>query len=138
MDLQNPNRSNRECIGNEERTYRDKKTREGHTRGIYTYKGCKRERNLELHPRQREAHSRHAGNDCYEFRVCLLANRFSRALYCVSRAFTAFILQVPLYNSLVRQSRPQRPHSFWSAPRVATSGQHSGQTTGHSREHARV
>ena len=55
-------------------------------------------------------------------------------------------------------SRPQGPRSFWSAPRIATSGPisfraptcllistktrssgiHSGQTTGHSREHARV
>ena len=34
-------------------------------------------------------------------------------------------------------SRSQRPRSFWSAPRIATSGLHSGQTTGHSREHAR-
>ena len=34
-------------------------------------------------------------------------------------------------------SRPQRPRSFWSAPRISTSGLYSGQTTGHSREHAR-
>ena len=31
-------------------------------------------------------------------------------------------------------SRPQRPRSFWSAPRIATSGLHSGQTTGHARD----
>ena len=34
-------------------------------------------------------------------------------------------------------SRSQSPRAFWSAPRIATSGLHSGQTAGHSREHAR-
>ena len=31
-------------------------------------------------------------------------------------------------------SRPTRPRSFWPAPRIATSGPHSGQTTGQARD----
>ena len=38
---------------------------------------------------------------------------------------------------LLTHSRTQWPRSFWSAPRIMTSGLQSGQTTGHSREHAR-
>ena len=30
-------------------------------------------------------------------------------------------------------SRPQRPRSFWSAPRIATSGLHSGQMSAHAQ-----
>ena len=35
---------------------------------------------------------------------------------------------------IVDHSQPQRPRSFWSSPGIATSGLHSGQTTGNARD----